>query len=97
MVVDHWSRKDIERAYLDAISHLPPVRAPSEEDRLILIESLMRIDAILGQAPHPAWRRRAPSGEPILQDAETLGRSGSLGLVASLTSDGKRKTNCGGR
>jgi RNA polymerase sigma-70 factor (ECF subfamily) len=51
LMVDHWRRKDVERAYLDAISHLPPAQAPSGEDRLILIESLMRIDAVLGQLP----------------------------------------------
>ncbi|MDH0893600.1 MULTISPECIES: sigma-70 family RNA polymerase sigma factor [unclassified Pseudomonas] len=47
LVIDHWRRQDVERAYLDALAHLPEPEAPSPETRLLIIEALMRIDAML--------------------------------------------------
>ena len=47
LVIDHWRRQDVERAYLDALAHLPEPKAPSPETRLLIIEALMRIDAML--------------------------------------------------
>ncbi|WP_220815406.1 sigma-70 family RNA polymerase sigma factor [Pseudomonas paralcaligenes] len=47
LVIDHWRRQDVERAYLEALAHLPEPEAPSPETRLLIIEALMRIDAML--------------------------------------------------
>lgn len=47
LVIDHWRRQDVERAYLEALTHLPEPEAPSPETRLLIIEALMRIDAML--------------------------------------------------
>jgi len=47
LVVDHWRRKDIERAYLETVAHLPEPQAPSAESQFLIIEALMRIDAML--------------------------------------------------
>ena len=45
-------RKTLERACLDAIAHLPEPQAPSPEAQLMLVEALVRIDAMLdGLAP----------------------------------------------
>ncbi|MFT3803660.1 MAG: sigma-70 family RNA polymerase sigma factor [Burkholderiaceae bacterium] len=51
LVIDHWRRQDVERAYLDALARLPEPQAPSPEARLLIIEALMRIDAMLAGLP----------------------------------------------
>lgn len=51
LLVDHWRRKRVERAYLEMLAHLPPAEAPAAEERLIVIETLSRIDAMLARLP----------------------------------------------
>lgn len=51
LVVDHWRRQDVERAYLEAIAHLPEPQAPSPETRLLILEALYRIEAMLRSMP----------------------------------------------
>ena len=51
LVVDHWRRQEVERAYLQALAHLPEREAPSPETRLLILEALCRIDAMLRQLP----------------------------------------------
>jgi len=49
----HWRRKDIEKAYLDALHSLPEAITPSEEDMMIIRSSLEEIDALLnGLSPN---------------------------------------------
>ena len=47
VVVNHWRRQDIERAWLESLAALPAPMAPSPEDRLMALEALCRIDAML--------------------------------------------------
>lgn len=47
LVIDHWRRRDIEKAYLDALATMPEAEVPSPETRLLIIDTLMRIDAAL--------------------------------------------------
>lgn len=47
VVVNHWRRLDIERAWLEAVAVLPEPLAPSPEERLLALETLCRIDAML--------------------------------------------------
>ncbi len=47
LLVSHLRRKDLERAYLDALRALPLASVPSPEDRAIVLDTLMRIDAML--------------------------------------------------
>lgn len=47
LAVDHMRRQRLERAYMDAIGELPGAELPSEETRLLLLETLTRIDAML--------------------------------------------------
>lgn len=47
LVVDHWRRSQVERAYLDALTNLPPRYAPSPEERVLVVEALMQIDRLL--------------------------------------------------
>lgn len=47
LLVDHWRRRAIEQAYLDAIAHLPELHAPSPETRMLVIETLMAVETML--------------------------------------------------
>lgn len=47
LVVDHWRRLEIERAYLDVLKTHPEATWPSEESRLMIVESLEQIAQML--------------------------------------------------
>lgn len=47
VVVNHWRRQDIERAWLESLAAVPEPLAPSPEARLLALETLCRIDAML--------------------------------------------------
>lgn len=47
LLVDRVRRQRVERAYLEAIGHLPEAEVPSPESQLILLETLTRVDALL--------------------------------------------------
>lgn len=51
LVIDHWRRQELERAYLDALAHLPEPEVPSPEERLLVLEALYRIEAMLRSLP----------------------------------------------
>lgn len=52
LVIDLWRRRDLERAYLEALAHLPEAHAPSLEAQWQVIEALLQIDRLLaGLAP----------------------------------------------
>ena len=51
LLIDHWRRQDVERAYLDAIAHLPAPEAPSPETRWLILEALQNIEAMLSGLP----------------------------------------------
>ncbi|WP_223414222.1 MULTISPECIES: sigma-70 family RNA polymerase sigma factor [unclassified Pseudomonas] len=51
LMIDRWRRQDIERAYLETIAHLPVAEVPSPETRLLILETLMRIEALLRELP----------------------------------------------
>jgi RNA polymerase sigma-70 factor (ECF subfamily) len=47
LVIDHWRRREVERAYEDMLASQPEACAPSPEVRLLVIEAVRRIDAML--------------------------------------------------
>jgi RNA polymerase sigma-70 factor (ECF subfamily) len=47
LVIDHWRREELERAYLEALSHLPPHETPSPEARELVLELLESIARML--------------------------------------------------
>lgn len=76
LMIDHWRRRDVERAYLAAIAHLPEAEVPSPEDRLLIIESLLRIEALIRDLPEMTRRVFLLSqleGVPLNQIAQTTG------------------------
>ncbi|WP_198088010.1 sigma-70 family RNA polymerase sigma factor [Variovorax sp. E3] len=52
VVSEHWRRQALERAYLETLALLPEPLALSPEERLVLLQTLDEIDAMLdGLAP----------------------------------------------
>ena len=51
LVINHYERQSLERAYLDALALLPEPLVPSVEERAILLETLHGIDALLDALP----------------------------------------------
>ncbi len=51
LVVNLWRRREIERAWRESLALQPPALAPSPEQREILLEALLGIDAMLRCLP----------------------------------------------
>lgn len=47
LVIDHWRREEIERAYLETIAHLPEAQTPCAEARALVLELLESIACML--------------------------------------------------
>lgn len=47
LVIDHWRREEIERAYLETLARLPEAQAPSAESRALVLELLESIARML--------------------------------------------------
>jgi RNA polymerase sigma factor (sigma-70 family) len=56
LIVSHWRRQDLERAYLQAIAALPEPVAPSPETRALAIEALVAVDEMLSTLPEKPRR-----------------------------------------
>jgi len=56
LVVDHWRRRELERAWLETLAAMPEALAPSPETRLLCLEALVEIDRVL-DALKPAVRQ----------------------------------------
>lgn len=78
LLVNHWRRLEIERAYLDALASQPePVEASSEERQRIL-ETLFRVDSLLRRLPdrvRRAFLMAQLDGLPYRRIAAELGVS----------------------
>lgn len=51
LVIDHFRRCSLEAAFLDMLAHLSPEHVPSPEARLVVLETLNEIDAMLAALP----------------------------------------------
>ena len=51
---NHYRRRSLEQAYADALRQMPDSVAPAPEDRLIILETLNEIDALLDVLPNKA-------------------------------------------
>lgn len=49
LLVDHWRRLEIERSYLAVLQTYPQSHWPSEESRLLILESLEQVAQMLGR------------------------------------------------
>lgn len=51
LMVDHVRRRDLERAYLEALAHIAPQETGSPESRALMLELLVRLDMLLDGLP----------------------------------------------
>lgn len=51
LLVDHWRRQCVERAWLDTLAAQPQALAPSAEQQAMVLQCLCRIDALLERLP----------------------------------------------
>lgn len=56
VLFNFYRRQDLERAYLDALAQMPEHVAPSEEDRAIILQTLLELDQLLDGLPRLAKR-----------------------------------------
>ncbi|MFL9924514.1 sigma-70 family RNA polymerase sigma factor [Herbaspirillum lusitanum] len=56
LVIDHFRRCALEAAFLDALSHLPEAQSPSPEARMVVLQALNEIDAMLAGLPDKVRR-----------------------------------------
>ena len=78
IVIDHWRREELERAYLEAIAHSPCNESPSPEARELVFELLESIAKMLdGLKPkvRQAFLLAQCEGMPYKQRAERMGVS----------------------
>lgn len=51
VLYEFWRRRDLERAYLEALAVWPEETAPSAEERAAALQALQRLDQALGSLP----------------------------------------------
>ncbi|WP_268799688.1 sigma-70 family RNA polymerase sigma factor [Pseudomonas huanghezhanensis] len=51
VLCNHYRRQELERAYAAALAELPECVAPSEEERAIILETLVELDQLLDGLP----------------------------------------------
>ncbi|OZI47966.1 sigma-70 family RNA polymerase sigma factor [Bordetella genomosp. 5] len=51
LLVDHWRRRAVQQAYIEAIAHLPQPQVPPPETGLMIVQTLVAIDAMLQRLP----------------------------------------------
>ena len=56
VLFNHYRRQDLERAYLQALAEMPEQVAPSEEQRAIILQTLIELDQLLDGLPAPVKR-----------------------------------------
>lgn len=49
LIVNHWRRQDLERAYRETLATVADTQAPSPEEGALLLEALCELDALLCQ------------------------------------------------
>lgn len=47
LVIEHWRRRELERAWISVLAQLPEPETPSPESRMIILEALVAIDNML--------------------------------------------------
>lgn len=47
LVIDHWRRQSLERAYLEALALQPEAMAPSPEERALILETLEQLSRLI--------------------------------------------------
>jgi RNA polymerase sigma factor (sigma-70 family) len=56
VLFNHYRRQKLEQAYLDVLAQLPPLHAPSPEERALLLATVFELDRMLDGLPPPVKR-----------------------------------------
>ena len=56
VLFNYYRRQDLERAYLDALAQMPEQVAPSEEEKAIILQTLVELDQLLDGLPRQVKR-----------------------------------------
>ena len=56
VLFNHYRRQKLEEAYLEVLAQLPPLHAPSPEDRALLLATVFELDRMLDGLPPPVKR-----------------------------------------
>ena len=56
VLFNHYRRQKLEQAYLDVLAQLPPLHAPSPEERALLLSTVFELDRMLDGLPPPVKR-----------------------------------------
>lgn len=56
VLFNFYRRQDLERAYLEVLAQMPEHVAPSEEDRAIILQTLLELDQLLDGLPKQVKR-----------------------------------------
>lgn len=78
LLVDHFRRSALERAYLEQLAALPPAEQPGPEARLQILEALYEVDRLLSglsERARTAFLLDRVDGMPQAQIAQQLGVS----------------------
>lgn len=78
LLVDHFRRQDLERAYLEELAAWPVALQPSPEEQAIVVETLLALDRMLdglGAKPRQAFLLAQLEGWEHARIAEHLGVS----------------------
>lgn len=78
LVVDFYRRRELEKAWLESLAHLPEATAPSPEQQHLILEALMEVDRLLdGLSPkvRGAWLMSRLDGLGHAEIAAELGVS----------------------
>lgn len=78
VMVDHLRRRSLEQAYLQALANEPELYQASPEERLVLLETLLQLDAMLDGLDHKvrqAFFLAQLDGLPYAEIARRLGVS----------------------
>ena len=51
LCIDHWRRRQLERAWLQTLAERPDALQPSPEQRAIIVETLYEVDTMLARLP----------------------------------------------
>lgn len=76
LCIDHWRRRQLEKAWLDSLALCPEATQPSPEQRAIIVETLYEVDAMLARLPKKvsqAFLLAQLHGLPYKQIAQQLG------------------------
>jgi len=78
LCIDHWRRRQLEQAWLQALAARPQALQPSLEQRAIIVETLYQVDAMLNRLPvkvRAAFILAQLHGRPYQAIADELGVS----------------------